>query len=139
MRSRFSASGFSLIELMIVVAIIATLSAIALSAYQNYTIRSQVNTGLSDIASGRSSFESLVIARNLTTFDVADLGLQSSTTRCETIDMNPGAEGFIRCTLHGHPLIDGSQITLQRDSAADTWNCEVDVDQRYMPDGCSAP
>lgn len=139
MRPRSLSSGFSLIELIIVVAIIAILSAIALPAYQNYTIRSQVNIGLSDIASGRSSFESLVVARNLTTFDVADLGLQSSTTRCATIDMNPGPDGFIRCSLHGHPLIDGSQITLQRDSEADTWNCEVDVDQRYMPDGCSAP
>lgn len=51
MSSRRHRAGFTLIELMIVIAIIAILATLAIPAYQNYVIRAQVSEGLS-LASG---------------------------------------------------------------------------------------
>lgn len=128
--------GFTLIELTIAVAIIAILATIGFVIYQDFTIRSQVTAGLADISAGRSNFESLVVAHNLNTFDVGDLGLSSQTTRCNSIEMQPGREGFIRCVLAGHPALAGETITLQR-TIDDFWICQAPgLDPRHLPDGC---
>ena len=131
-----SADGFSLIEMMIVVAIIAVLSAIALVSYQNFTIRSQVNAGLSDIRGGMTAFEEAVTGRGLTVFDHSDIGLSTTTPRCEPIGLAPGQEGFLDCTLIGHPAIRGGVISLSRSSTSG-WSCSITgVDDRHFPDGC---
>ena len=62
--------GFTLIELMIVVAIIGILAAIAIPAYQDYTARSQMSEGLSLAGGMRTAMEESVQTRNQ--FPVAD-------------------------------------------------------------------
>ncbi len=128
--------GFTLIELMIVVAIIAILAAIALPAYQNYVARSQLTAGLADVRGGLTGFESHVLVEDVTTFTLADIGLPATTPRC-ALSMAPGDTGFIRCTLKGNPQVVGKTIELAR-SASGEWRCHVDaaIDSRLYPAGC---
>lgn len=134
--------GFTLIELMIVVAIIAILAAIALPAYQDYIARSQVATGLADIRGGITAFEER-IQRGTPTTDVtlADIGLAASTPRCE-IDIpnaDPTADGGqqITCELKGNTKVVGKTVRLTRTSSGQ-WPCTVagGLEEKYLPTGC---
>ncbi len=67
--------GFTLIELMIVVAIIGILASIAIPAYQDYTIRAQVSEGLTLSSGAKAAVSEYFMDRGIWPTDNAEAGL----------------------------------------------------------------
>ncbi len=128
--------GFTLIELMIVVAIIAILAAIAIPMYRDHVSRAQATAGLADIAPGRTLFESQVQAQGVSTFDVGDIGLRTQTPRCSSVTMSPASDGFIACVLRGNPDVQGKTIKFTRNTSG-VWSCDAtEIAAKYRPKDC---
>ncbi|MCH7538686.1 MAG: pilin, partial [Proteobacteria bacterium] len=70
--------GFTLIELMIVVAIIGILAAIAIPAYQDYTIRAQVSEGLNLSGGAKAAVTEYFQDRGTMPLDNAEAGLAAA-------------------------------------------------------------
>lgn len=154
--------GFTLIELMIVVAIIGILAAIAIPAYQDYTIRSQVTEGLTLAGAAKAAVAESYSQTGLAPTNRQAAGMSNLATDTSgkyvsqvnvnggTIEITYGNEANAKITAGGANLLTLIPYTTGDSSVA--WKCgqanapvnttvlgtatATTVDVRYLPKAC---
>lgn len=139
--------GFTLIELMIVVAIIGILAAVAIPQYQNYISKSQVSRVMGEVGAMRTAAETCLldgIADSACEFGWTSSNLLGSKELqgdklVATFGATSTDSSTIKATFGANAAqaIKTKTLTWTR-TGAGVWSCATTVDAKYAPTGCPA-
>lgn len=146
MKSTRSSRGFTLIELMIVVAIIAILAAIAIPAYQDYTIRAQVSEGVSLSTGAKAAVWDFVSNTGRLPPNNQSAGLADpasiSGSYVSSVDVSGGKVDIAFAGPKANTAIQAGPAELYLSPVTGggsiTWSCQAgpSMKARYLPASC---
>jgi len=140
--------GFTLIELMIVIAIIGILAAVALPAYQDYTIRAKVTEGLLAASSGRTAVSEGWAQRNTMALSQDSMGVQTQVSRyvaSVSYSSTSASVGEITVAMSTNTTVGLGSATattlILRGTGQGTgnvvWTCgKGNINVKYLPSSC---
>tara|TARA_R110001592_G_scaffold123325_1_gene331132 strand:+ start:8022 stop:8486 length:465 start_codon:yes stop_codon:yes gene_type:complete len=143
--------GFTLIELMIVVAIIGILAAVAIPAYQDYTQRAQMAEALTMTAGAKTAISEFAQTNGkypTTTAEIAAVGLDVAiqgsygsaayTTATGVLTITMSALGTAGADIAAKTLV-LTPPTLAGLQGAFKWTCiSTQIEQKFLPKGCTS-
>lgn len=137
--------GFTLIELMITVAIVGILAAVALPAYQNYTIRAQVSEGFTLSGGVQTAVAENFAQKGTFPTSLTDVGITTAPEGKYTDNVDLGAGGVITVTYGADAntkITGGTVILTPIDDGEGNihWGCTTDgtlVTVAYVPSSCT--
>lgn len=137
-------SGFTLIELMIVVAIIGILAAIAIPRYQDYTTRAQVTEAITFASVAKTSVSEYYITEGKMPPDATAAAIDITPTNTEVVKSVKyslsGSDGVITVAVNAvGGLADGDTVLFTGSGSTEgvTWDCAAGtMDPQYLPANC---